>query len=255
MMEPKQKKWKWWMFWAALASLGIFLLSPVVLFYFKNKAAFNHKVRELEEAGVAVSLDELEKRYVLPEGVENAADVYLAAFKLYVEPNEAENELLPVRGNYITPEGVPPYPKEVMDAIQSSLEKNRDCLELLDKAGRMERCLFPRSCDILWFPSDHLTTIKKEAQLLTERNLYLAQTGQVNALFESTQTCIGLSNALSEQPFLIDHLVTIAIKAMVAAGLENSLNLTLLFGGTIGYPPAARLLDAGNKYILESTAS
>lgn len=226
MMKPKQKKWKRWMLWAALASLGVFLFSPVVLYYIKNKAAYNRKIRELAEAGFPVSMPELKKRYVLPEGAENAADVYIQAFRLYIDPNQTEQEFLPVRGCY-TPRGdVPPYPKEVMDAIRSSLEKNKDCLALLDKAGRIERCLFPRSFDILGFTRNYLSELKKTAQLLTERNLYLAQTGQTDELFDSTQTCIGLTNALSEQPFLINHLVSMSIKAIAAAGLENSLNLT-----------------------------
>lgn len=212
--------------WTVVVFLIAALLLPLTTYRLRCRALFEQKVGDLAAAGYPVSVEDLEAAYVLPEGVENAADVYLEAFAAYVEPNEAINEWRPVGGNYIWSDDEPPYPPEVLEAIRVTLENNRQCLELLDEAAAVEHCLFPRVWKGNFFDNEHLTLIKKAAQLLTERNLYLAQTGQTEALFASTRTTIRLTGALPHQPQQIDHLVALALKALVVGGLENSLNLT-----------------------------
>lgn len=227
MQEEQPKKKRKWLLWTMILSILLFLLSPFMVYRARNAAAFRSRVRALAEAGYPTSLDDLEKDYVLPEGAENAADVYLEAFRLYTEPNEHEKEFLPVRGNFKTTDDMPPYPPEVMDTIKASLDKNRQTLDLLDKAARMEHCLFPRKRNGIWLQTEYISELKKASQLLTEQNLYLAQTGQTDDLFESTLTSINLSsNSLSRQPLMIDHLVAVAMQALTAAGIEDSLNMT-----------------------------
>jgi hypothetical protein len=222
--EAKSGRRRRWLVWGMVVSIIVLLFSPFLLFRAVNRAKFERKVAELKAAGYPVSLDVLDAAYVLPEGVENAADVYLQAFRAYVEPNEAQMEFLPARGKFISTDEMPPYPPEVINAIHLSIEKNKDCVELLDQASRMERCLFPRTRSSVFFSTDYLLPLKQACQLQTERNLYFAQTGQNEALYESTLTLCGLTHALSEQPMLIDHLVVTAIKAMVYYGLIENLN-------------------------------
>ena len=225
MSKEKLKKYRW-LIWTMIFSIVAMLFSPLILYHYKNRAIFDRKVKTLAADGFPVSLDDLEATYVLPPGVENAADVYLKAFSVFVEPNELERELLPVRGDYMSPDDEPPYPPEVLNVVKMSLDKNQQYLEMLDKASRIEHCLFPRTRRGNWFSADYLSELKKTAMMLIERNLYLAQTQQSDALFDSTQTCISLTKTLSMQPQLIDHLVTIAIQAMVAANIQNSLDMT-----------------------------
>ena len=225
MTKEKHGKYKWTV-WAAIVSVVVFLLSPVVIYRGKYKAAFERRVADLAAAGYPVSLADLERRYVLPAGADNAADVYIEAFGWYVDPNEAELEWLPARGKFIASDEMPPYPPEVIATIEASLEKNRRCLELLDKAAGIEHCLFPREKYIYYFMTDYLTEIKRAAQLLAERNIYLAQTQQAEALFSSLTTSAALSDRLSAQPFLIDHLVTNGIQAMFVPDIQTCLNLT-----------------------------
>jgi hypothetical protein len=134
-----------WLVWGMVVSILVLLFSPFVIFRAVNRAAFERKVAELKAAGQPVSMDDLEAAYVLPEGVENAADVYQKAFRAYVEPNEAEQNFLPVCGTFAATDDMPPYPPEVMEAVRLRLEQNAECLELLDRAARMEHCLFPRT--------------------------------------------------------------------------------------------------------------
>ncbi len=232
MTKEKHGKYKWTV-WAAIVSVVVFLLSPVVIYRGKYKAAFERRVAELAAAGHPVSLADLERRYVLPAGADNAADVYIEAFGWYVDPNEAELEWLPDRGKFIASDEIPPYPPEVIAAIEASLEKNRRCLELLDKAAQMEYCLFPQekySIHAIYATDDYRSQIKITAMLLVERNLYLAQTQQTDALFSSLVNSMAIANCLSEQPVLYDHLVTISIRALAVTNIQAALNLTAFSG-------------------------
>jgi hypothetical protein len=226
MNEDKHVKRHRWLVWATIVSIVALLISPMLIFREVNRAAFNRKVAELKASGYPVSLDDLEAAYVLPEGAENAADVYMKAFRAYVEPNEAELKLLPVRGSYESTDEMPPYPTEVIEAIQKSLEKNKEFLSLIDEAGRIEHCQFPRVRQKIMFSNDFYTPLKEAVQVVRERNILLAQSGQTDALYESTLSSIGMTKAFSTQPQLIDHLVTVSMKAIAASGLEDSLNLT-----------------------------
>jgi len=216
---------KRWLVWGMAVSIVVLLFAPVMIFRAVNRAKFERKVAELKAAGQPVSMDDLEAAYVLPEGVDNAADVYQKAFRAYVEPNQATIEFLPVSGNYIRADGMPPYPPEVMEAVRVRLEENAECLELLDRAARMEHCLFPRTRRDGWFSTEPLKSLKQACQLLSERNLYLAQTGQADALYESTLTELAQPESLFAQPMLIDHLVIVVLQALAVSGLEDSVNL------------------------------
>lgn len=69
---------------------GLILIAVVVLLvlwvafcHFYYTTQFKHRVEALGKEGYLVSLDDLEKAYVLPEGIENAADIYIEAFLCY----------------------------------------------------------------------------------------------------------------------------------------------------------------------------
>jgi len=225
MLEDKSRK-KRWLVWGMVVSIIVLLFSPFMIFRAVNRAKFERKVAELKAAGYPVSLDDLEAAYVLPEGVENAADLYMEAFKAYVEPNEAELELLPVRGEFVSTEDMPPYPPEVIEAIGVSLEKNQECLALIDQAVRTEHCLLPRKRTAITTANyEFLADLKKISNLMVERHLYLSHTGQTERLCESIQTHLRLWKSLTAHPTLTEHLVMDAIKIIAAASLENILHL------------------------------
>ncbi|MEN8128374.1 MAG: hypothetical protein ABFR90_11325 [Planctomycetota bacterium] len=225
MSKEKQNKssLKFWLLIVAVMLLPIGLL---VLYRVNRQSEFDRRVAALAKEGYPVSLDDLEKRYVLPEGAENAADIYIEAFSCHWQPTGDEKEFLPTCGNYKWPDDVPPFPQEVMDALESYLQRNQETLELLDKAAAMEHCIWPRSRDSCWLNHDHLLDIRRAAQLLSERNLYLAQKGESGKLFDSLQTSIGLSKAFSKQSFLIDYLVTASLKAICVGALEDIMSQT-----------------------------
>lgn len=205
----------------------VLLILPFQVYRLRNRFEFNRRVRALAAEGYPVSRSDLEAAYVLPDGVDNAADVYQKAFDAYFEPNEAEEEWLPIRGYYVPSDKEPPYPPEVMEAIKTSLANNQECLELLDQAAQMEYCLFPRPrSGVGWNGWWYWDSLKIALKLLNERNLLLAQHGQTDELFESIHTCIRLTNTSRIQPLTYDHLSTIVFKGLVAANLQDCLNLT-----------------------------
>ena len=87
---------------------------------------FDRRVEALAKQGFPVSLDDLDKAYVLPEGVENAADIYIEAFSYYQQATAEENDYLPISGNYIGPDDVPPFPDEVIEAMETHLKTNEE---------------------------------------------------------------------------------------------------------------------------------
>lgn len=207
---------------AAIIALAV-TWSLGMRFYYHHK--FNERVAELKAQGFPVSLADLEKAYVLPEGVPNAADVYLEAFSHYQEPNEFEKQWLPVSGSYIWPDDVPPFPDEVMKSLESYLARNQKTLLLLDQAAKIEHCLWPRTMHESYFANNHWTDIRRAAQLLCERNLCLAQQDKRKEVFDSFQTAIALSETLLKQPFMIDYLVSVAMRALITENLEKVMQI------------------------------
>lgn len=190
---------------------------------------YNRRVKELAAQGYPVCLEDIENKDLLPKGAKNAADFYVEAFSHYQEPNDFEKEFLPIRGNYNWPDDVPPFPQEVMDALESSLEANRETLRSLDRAALIKRCHWPgklNRIDYLGinFSNVHLQEFKKSLRLLSERNLYLAQKNMLSELKRSMYTLIALSNSISEQPFELDYLVTSAMRSSVVRNFEKILN-------------------------------
>ncbi len=148
---------------SVILAVIVLLVAANLIFRFYYQFQFNRRVEALAAQGYPVSLADLEKDYVLPEGAANAADIYLEAFSYYQEPNEFEKQFLPIRGDYRWTDDVPPFPQEVINAIESSLKANQKTLELLDQAADMEHCLWPRKLEKLkdiYFPQEYLKGIK-----------------------------------------------------------------------------------------------
>jgi len=194
---------------------------------------FTQRVEALRAQGYPVSLDDLEARYKLPEGVENAADVYIEAFEYYQEPTEAESENLPISGNYYKPDKNPPYPTVCMEAMKSFLTRNQTTLELLDKAARMEHCMLPRTRYEVHIRTDHRVRVLEGAILVNVRNIYLAQCQQTEALSQSLKTSLALTKALALQPFLLDYLTSCSINSGTAYFFEHAIGVTTLDEGQL----------------------
>lgn len=189
---------------------------------------FTSQVESLRAQGYPVSLDDLEARYKLPEGVENAADLYIEAFEYYQEPTEAELEYLPVIGRYSRSSHTSPLPSKCVDTMKSFLARNHKTLELIDKAARMEHCMLPRTRYEDHIRTEHRVKILEGAFLVCIRNIYLTQSQQTDELSESLQTSLALAKALVLQPFMLDYFTCLSINRKAVYSLETALNITTL---------------------------
>lgn len=210
--------------WIILIVIAVLLIGWCFLARLHAYNEFNRRVNALSAQGFPVSLANLEKANALPQGVKNAANVYIEAFALYQEPNEVEKKLLPLRGDYWNTGRVLPLPQGSLGAIKKSLEANQKTLELLDKAAEIEHCFFPRNRDDNWLKNEYLSQIKDSVKLLCERNLYLAQTNQTGMLLNSFLTLSKLSDIQDQQVSLIDLLVAISNKWRATENIRDILN-------------------------------
>jgi len=169
-------------FWLIVGLLLVLPAGLLILYRLSSSSQFDRRVKALAAEGYPVSLDDLEKTYRLPEGVQNAADTYIEAFSYYQPGTVEENEFLPISGSYESPDDVPPFPPEVITAIETHINNNLKTLELLDKAAKIEHCLWPRTREDIFLWNDNTSEIKRKIMLLCERQLYLAHKGQTDKL-------------------------------------------------------------------------
>lgn len=213
-----KKRW-----WLSIVIVSVLVCAHLMSRFFLQ-SEFNRRVETLAKEGFPVSLDELEKTYVLPEGVPNAADIYIQAFSQYQEPTKSEEEYLPIRGVYEASRNEPPFPPKVIDTIKSSLAANQKTLELLDKAAEIKYCRWPRIHEDYSFSNDYYNMIETVSYLLSERNLYYAQVGEAEKLFKSIQSSMALAGTFSVQPFSIDYSINAVLKSLIVVNLEDVLS-------------------------------
>lgn len=186
--------------------------------YWQTK--FNRQVAELKAEGVPISFEDLDKMDMLPQGVPNAADVYLQAFEHYQEPDESLIHYLPNQGDYEIPEDKLQLPDEVIDAIAATLEANKQTLELLDQGATIMDCVFPRERPLDMNNQELFINVKNCGELLCERNLFLAQTNQNDKLRTSLPTLLHFSKGLIRRGTLIDEMIAAALKSKAADNIE-----------------------------------
>ncbi len=222
--HEKRRELKGW--FIGLAVVGAVIVGVLVLFILAGRSELERKIAELKAQGLPTSFAELEARHKLPAGTPNAADVYAKAFAAYRPfANQNKQDMLPIMGNRLKPEGNAPYPQEEMDAAREFIEANQAMYDLLHQAGQIPDCAYPRDFSSFLSPSS-LTAIKKAAQTQAIAALYYAQQGQSQQAYDHIRDGIRLCESMSREPFLIDHLVQIAIAALSAGTTEDCLKYT-----------------------------
>jgi hypothetical protein len=225
--HEKLRELKGW--FIGLGVVAAVIVAVLVLYILAGRSELEQKIAELKAQGLPTSFAELEARHKLPAGTPNAADVYAMAFAAYRPfANQNKQDMLPIMGNRSKPEGNAPYPQEEMDAAKQFIEANQTMYDLLHQAGQIPDCAYPRdfSSSGTIFQSDVLTVIKIAAQTQALAALYYAQQGQSQQAYDHIRDAIRLCESMSREPFLIDHLVQIAIAALSAGTSEDCLKYT-----------------------------
>lgn len=203
--------------------LAVFVVSCLMYrFYWALK--YHHRVAALKAEGFPVSLDDWEALYVLPEGVENTADIYLKAFECYREPIEQEKDNLPYLGNYPMPESPAAIPDEILDGMSKFLDKNQPALDVLHQAVHVEHCLWPKERDTLWLSNERYSELKDAVYLLQLECLFLSETGQAEKAFLSQRSLVALAQSIQICPSLLDLLIKRASQTRAQESLNRMLN-------------------------------
>jgi hypothetical protein len=128
------------------------------------------RLAALRAAGYPTTFAELAEYTKLPDGVPNAADVYMRAFAAFVPPVDELNT--PLLGKAKLPDRGQPLPAPMAKAITDCLASNQQGLALLHKAAAIEPCRYEwdyADALIRWIPmktQPHEEGIRHAASLL-----------------------------------------------------------------------------------------
>ncbi len=222
MSEYKQKISKW-LLWVTVTSAAILLICPFVLYHMRQRAAYERTLLELEAAGYPTTVEQLKTLCVLPEGEDNAADIFLKANSAFIVPDDQQQQWLPFQGNYVIEDGQP-LPLQVLDSIRQSIDNNARCLELLDRAAQIEHCLFSVEFEGYATNQEDVSYLTDCSYLVADRNILLAHSGQTERLFNSIQTGLAIMRAKSAIPTLSEYLMANRQELCITASIEYSLN-------------------------------
>ena len=188
----------------------------------------SRRLRELEQAGYPLTLTELGERYAIDPAFDNGADYYQAAFSSYVEPNDAQHDILPWVGKADKPARTEPLDEALLQAIEAFLAENQKALAMLHEAVALEYARYPvdfsQGMDML---SPWLKEMRRCGFLLSLESLAACAHDDPNQALESVQASLHLAKSL-DCPVLINRLVQIALQAMTYYNLEQVVNRVTL---------------------------
>lgn len=220
---PKRFKIRYIFYGLLLVLLGWF-----VFFRISVRSSLNRRLDELSDAGYALTCTELDERYVLPDGVENAADYYLTAFSRYAEPNAEAKELLPWVGRAEKPSRTEPMGEAMRQAIMTFISGNAKTLTLLYEAAALEHSRYPMD----FSQGPDMTTpwrkdVRSSAFLLSLDGLAACAQDDPNRALESVHATLALAQSVN-CPLLINRLIQIAIRALACRNVEQLVNRVTL---------------------------
>jgi len=207
--------------WHIAVAILVVLAGSFGLYLVVNRNETQRRLQALRAAGYPTSFAELAEYTKLPEGVENAAEVYIGAFAAFVPPVDEAN--VPVSGKAQWPARGTPLPEPMAKAISRFLTANQPCLAFLHEAAGIERCRYDHDyTQIMPFAQE----AKQCAQLLGVAALYHAYQGQTDATVAGVRDGLRLGDSLRREPATIGHLMRIGITALALNAMERSLSLT-----------------------------
>jgi hypothetical protein len=210
--------------WHVIVGLLTVLVVMFILFRMFGHSSLQRKIEELRAKGYPTSLEELEKFNQIPEGVPNAADIYIKAFDAYQAPLEDEKRLLPYIGSF-APKSGEPVPSENKVAMETFLARNAKTLEFLHQAGQIEQCRYTYPLTVpSGFMIPYLTEIKDCAQLLNQFVLMQVEAGKTTEATQGMIEELRLGESMIQEPILVSYLVRLAVDGMGIASISRILD-------------------------------
>lgn len=219
--RTRRRSRRWW---RAVLLVVVVLLVVAGGYILVRRGSVERRLKALREAGYPTSFAELAEYNQLPEGAENAANLYMDAFTAYSRPvNEAN---LPVVGRAKLPPAGSPWPEPMAEAVSAYLARNAGCLTLLRRAGELADCRYEWDYAAGGFPV--LKELRYCVKLLELAAVHRAEKGDTAAALACIEDELRLGDSLKYEPGLICHLVRAACYGVAMRGLERVLSVTEL---------------------------
>jgi hypothetical protein len=204
--------------WRMIVGIVVVLVVAFVVFRVYGRLALNREIAKLQAKGYPVTFAELENYNRLPEGVPNAAEIYIKAFESYQPATEEEKKVVPNLGSVVrTPKEF--KTDEMKATVSAFLERNAGTLDLLHEAGQVEQCRYEYPLKIgqgSLFP--YFEKIKNCGQLLKQDALYRISRGDNDGACQGILDAIQIGESLNRESFMISYLVRLA---MVCTAVET----------------------------------
>jgi hypothetical protein len=182
------------------------------------------EIDAIRKQGYPVTLAELNKWYPQPPPGQNAADVYLQAFKL-LAPRQPADTNLPIVGDAKLPPRGQPMNQKLGQLVSDYLATNRQALTLLHEGARFRQCRYPIDLTrggATLLP--HLINVRQGVRLLCLEALVEAERGDADRAARSIACALALAQSLSEEPILLSQQVRLTCYWITAGQLEPVLN-------------------------------
>lgn len=179
---------------------------------------------EIRSKGQPVTLQELDKWYPEVPAPDNAADVYQMSFREYSK-EPSDKKLILICGLATTPPLGDPIPEDVLKASSEHLEKNREAIQLLQKAAAMDKCRYNVDLKMGFYALlPHLSPIREGARLLSLESLMEMEKGNCDKAVEAAVSGLKVPRSLKDEPYLISYLVMIACESIALSNIEWIIN-------------------------------
>ncbi|MHC4203727.1 MAG: hypothetical protein ACYSTT_03695 [Planctomycetota bacterium] len=208
------------------------LLILFVLLRISGSYKLKKRLQVLQSGGHPVTLEDLERSYSLPAGVQNAADVYLAAFSNYKKWDRDAMSAIPIAGRGSMPARTEPLDAQTRQHVKRFLSDNQQALKLLHKAASIEHCRYPNDLKKVTNPIRYRRfDIGNDAQLAVNLLRLEAMVASENQDFDkfltSIRACLSLAGSFNG-PLMIHRETHNTVLLRTYRSIEQVINRTTL---------------------------
>lgn len=177
--------------------------------------------RQLRNAGIAVTIQELKARYTSEPKQDNGAFLYFQAMGKIKDLDHAGFVQLPIAGDLIYEYGQV-LTREQRDALHAYVVLNHAVIALILEAQKHPFSRFPEN-RYDSFEEKHLSHSRDLGRLLACAALDAALSGDIDSMDRMIVAGLRLPEVFSEGGLLIDALVANAIRSIAISSAENCL--------------------------------
>ncbi len=207
--------------------VGVFFLLIIAYFFyrFRLQDIYEAKLEEIRAAGCPATCAELDEWYSIPAGAENAADVFIDAFRYFPNWDREKYDRLFFVGDAELPGPNEPIQEDAKKLISELLEENKESLEILSDAAKMENCRYPVNLSSgLSVLMPYLPDIRRAVRMLCLQSVYYAEEKKSQKALGSIESAFGVAKSLSNEPAMISQLVSIACKITAIEAIRFAIN-------------------------------